>query len=121
MITTEFQFVLPQGLVDAAGQVHREGVMRLTTARDEMMAAKSPKVQENPAYESIFLLSQVIVQLGSIGQITPVLLENLFSVDFSYLKEFYHRINQQGNLNIPAQCPKCQQQFETALLLSGES
>ena len=34
-LVTEFPFVLPRGYVDAAGTVHRDGVMRLATARDE--------------------------------------------------------------------------------------
>ena len=35
---TEFPFTLPRGYVDAAGNVHREGAMRLATARDEIDA-----------------------------------------------------------------------------------
>jgi hypothetical protein len=33
---TEFPFTLPQGYVDSEGNVHREGVMRLATAFDEV-------------------------------------------------------------------------------------
>jgi len=33
-LVTEFPFVLPRGYVDDSGTVHREGVMRLATARD---------------------------------------------------------------------------------------
>jgi len=35
-LRTEFAFVLPRGYVDAAGRVHRDGVMRLARARDEL-------------------------------------------------------------------------------------
>jgi hypothetical protein len=34
---TEYAFTLPKGYVDAGGQVHREGTMRLATARDEIV------------------------------------------------------------------------------------
>jgi hypothetical protein len=33
---TEYEFVLPRGYVDAEGNVHREGVMRLANAKDEI-------------------------------------------------------------------------------------
>ena len=36
MLTTEFDFTLPRGLVDDEGGVHRQGVMRLATAKDEI-------------------------------------------------------------------------------------
>ena len=35
-LVTEFPFVLPRGYVDPAGVRHRDGVMRLATARDEL-------------------------------------------------------------------------------------
>jgi len=31
---TEFKFTLPRGFVDAEGKIHKEGTMRLATARD---------------------------------------------------------------------------------------
>ena len=36
MLQTEFDFTLPRGFVDADGNLHREGVMRLATAYDEV-------------------------------------------------------------------------------------
>jgi len=44
---TEFAFVLPRGYVDETGTVHREGVMRLATARDEILPQRDPRVREN--------------------------------------------------------------------------
>ena len=38
MMETVYDFTLPKGLVDGAGQVHRKGKMRLATARDEINA-----------------------------------------------------------------------------------
>jgi hypothetical protein len=36
MLQTEFEFTLPKGYVDAEGNVHREGAMRLALAIDEI-------------------------------------------------------------------------------------
>ena len=35
---TEFEFTLPKGYVDGEGNVHRNGVMRLATAADEILS-----------------------------------------------------------------------------------
>ena len=34
-LKTEYEFILPRGYVDAEGNLHREGVMRLANAKDE--------------------------------------------------------------------------------------
>ena len=68
---TEFQFTLPKGYVDKDGNLHREGVMRLVTAKDEIAPLQDYRVQANRAYLVIILLSRVIVKLGSLRMITP--------------------------------------------------
>ncbi|BAY19491.1 hypothetical protein NIES21_53540 [Anabaenopsis circularis NIES-21] len=120
-IQTEFNFTLPRGLLDADGNLHRQGVMRLATAKDEIIVQKNRAAQENTAYAAIAMLSQVITCLGDLTTITPDLLENLFSRDLAYLREFYNRINQQGDAEILVQCPQCQTNFQVELALSGES
>ncbi|MEL6222263.1 MAG: phage tail assembly protein [Cyanobacteria bacterium J06627_8] len=118
---TEFEFSLPKGLVDEHGNLHRHGVMRLARARDEFEVLKNQRVRQEPAYESIVRLSQVITVLGDLEAPTPTQLEQLFSIDLAYLQEFYNRINYQGEAHIPVQCPQCQTHFEVELELSGES
>lgn len=120
-IRTEFNFILPRGLVDPQGGVHRQGVMRLATAKDEIYVLKDSRVQRDPAYGILVMLSQVITRLGSLSSITPELLEEVFTRDLAYLREFYNRINQEGNAYIPVQCPQCSSQFSVELSLSGES
>ncbi|OCQ96971.1 hypothetical protein BCD64_15385 [Nostoc sp. MBR 210] len=120
-IYTEFNFTLPRGLLDAEGNVHRQGVMRLVTAKDEIIVQKNRAAQENVTYAAIVMLSQVITRLGDLTDITPSLLENLFSKDLAYLREFYNRINQQGDAEISVQCPQCQTKFQVELALAGES
>ncbi|NJM65782.1 MAG: phage tail assembly protein [Acaryochloris sp. RU_4_1] len=119
-MVTEFDFILPRGLVDAQGIVHREGVMRLATARDEILIVKDSRARESEAYGELILLSRVITRLGEITEVVPDLLENLFTLDLSYLREFYNRINQQGTAKIAVDCPVCNNQFLAELALSGE-
>lgn len=112
--------MLPRGLVDSGGVVHRLGVMRLATARDELVAHKHRHVQSYPEYLMLVLLSQVITQLGTLEAVSPEDLENLFTQDLAYLREFYNRINQNGSAKLPIQCPQCNHQFQTDFVLSGE-
>lgn len=121
ILTTEFNFILPRGLVDEQGGIHRQGSMRLATAKDEIFVQKDRRVQNDPGYGVLVMLSRVITRLGSLSSVTPELLENLFTRDLAYLREFYNRINQQGDAYIPVQCPQCSSQFSVELSLSGES
>ncbi|RCJ20509.1 hypothetical protein A6S26_26195 [Nostoc sp. ATCC 43529] len=120
-LCTEFTFTLPRGLSDGENRVHRQGVMRLATAKDEILVQKERKVQENSAYGVLVMLARVIVRLGSLNSVTTELLEGLVLHDIAYLREFYNRINQQGNAHIPTQCPHCNTQFSVELELAGES
>ena len=109
---TEFEFTLPKGYVDEKGSLHKTGIMRLATAADEILPMKDPRVQANPAYLTVILLSRVITKLGDIETINPKMVENLFASDLSYLQDFYRRINENGSGRMQATCPKCEHQFE---------
>ncbi len=119
-LDTEFDFVLPRGLVDRRGEVHREGTMRLATAFDEISVQKDRRVQKDPAYGVLVMLSRTIARLGTLSEVPPELLENLFTRDLAYLREFYNRINQEGDAAIPVHCPQCNNEFQVELSLSGE-
>ena len=106
-LTTEFPFVLPRGYVDDAGTVHRSGVMRLATAKDEIIPQRDPRVRENDSYLSVLLLSRVIARLGSLSAITPGVVENMFASDLAFLQDLYRRINQDGTTELTATCPSC--------------
>jgi hypothetical protein len=121
MLQTEFAFILPRGYVDAEGDLHREGVMRLATAYDEIAPMKDPRVQSNPGYLVIILLSRVITRLGTLEQINPKVIEGLFAADMAYLQDFYRRINEDGTPNIKTSCPKCEHEFEVEVPSLGES
>ena len=92
-LQTEHPFTLPQGYIDQSGTLHREGVMRLSTARDEIEPLRDARVQENEAYLTVILLSRVVIELGSLSQVTPKTIEGLFVADLDYLQGFYRTIN----------------------------
>ena len=92
-LQTEFPFVLPKGYVDQHGTLHREGVMRLANAADEIEPLRDHRVQENEAYLTVIVLSRVILSLGSLSQVTPKTIEGLFVSDLSYLQELYRAVN----------------------------
>lgn len=119
-LQTEYEFTLPKGYVDEEGNLHKTGIMRLATAADEILPVKDPRVQGNPAYLSIILLSRVITKLGSLPDVNPRIIESLFVADLAYLQEFYRHINEQGNTKVKVICPKCEHQFEAELASPGE-
>ncbi len=108
---TEFAFALPRGYVDEAGTVHREGVMRLATARDEILPQRDPRVRENEAYLTVLLLSRVVTRLGTVPQVTSGTIEGLFASDLAFLQDLYRRINQEGHTQAAVTCPDCKHQF----------
>lgn len=112
MLKTEYEFILPKGYVDEDGSLHKEGVMRMATAADEILPLRDPRVQSNPAYLTIILLSRVVTKLGGLTDINPRIVEGLFASDLSYLQEFYRKINGDGTTHFKAVCPKCGNQFE---------
>ena len=117
-LVTEFPFVLPRGYVDDAGVVHRDGVMRLATARDEILPMRDPRVRENEAYLTIVLLGRVVTRLGSLPQVTNGVIEGLFASDLAFLQDLYRRVNQEGHTQVEVSCPACQHRF--AVDLSGD-
>jgi len=117
---TEFPFTLPRGYVDAEGNVHREGVMRLATALDEVAPMKDPRVQANPGYLVIILLSRVVTRLGDLTHINPKVMEGLFSADLAFLQDFYRRINENGHSRVGVICPQCETKFELEMSGAGE-
>jgi hypothetical protein len=121
MIQTEYPFVLPIGYQDADdGNLHREGVMRLATAADEILPLKDPRVQANQAYLIVILLSRVITKLGSVALINPKIIEGLFAADLAYLQDLYNRINQVGGRKMRVTCPQCQTNFDVEPETTGE-
>lgn len=112
---TEIAFTLPRGYVDERGKVHREGTMRLATARDEIEPMRDTEVRQNQAYLAVLLLSRTITRVGEITDITPALVENLYAADFDHLQRLYERINSDGEAVGVVSCPACAHEFEVDL------
>ncbi len=119
---TEFPFVLPKGYVDREGNLHGEGTMRLATANDEIAPLRDPRVRQNEAYMTIIVLSRVITRLGTLSDINPGVIENIFSADLDYLQSLYRQINEAGDSSVPAVCPDCGRGFQVqGVAPAGES
>ncbi|MDB9526517.1 hypothetical protein PN498_10995 [Oscillatoria sp. CS-180] len=93
MFQTEFDFTLPKGYLDGEGNLHRQGVMRLAKAMDEIVPLKDPRVKSNPAYATVLILSRVVVRLGALESVSPRVIENLYAVDLNHLYDLYRHIN----------------------------
>jgi len=121
ILQTEFEFSLPKGYADENGELHRDGVMRLATAADEILPLRDPRVSQNPSYLTVILLSRVITRLGTVSQINPGLIEKLFASDFAFLQSFYEQINGEGDIKKNVVCPQCQHSFQVDVSRLGEA
>ncbi len=95
MMTEEFDFKLPKGLIDANGELHAQGKMRLLTAKDELIVQDLSS--RNPNIDIVFLLlAQAITKLGSLQQVTAQQLEQLFLPDFVYFQDLFSQLQPQN-------------------------
>jgi hypothetical protein len=112
---TEFEFTLPRGFVDGDGTVHRDGIMRLATARDEIEPLGDPSVRRNDAYLTVLLLARVVTRIGSVTDVTPEMVERLYAADFDHLQQLYERLNTSSDAVGVVSCPQCKEEFEVDL------
>jgi hypothetical protein len=119
MLQTEFPFTLPIGCVGQDGALNRDGLMRLATAEDEIAPLRDPRVQANPAYLVVILLSRVVTKLGELPVVTPKVIESLYAADLAHLEDLYRRINESGTSNVAVTCPNCEERFEVELSAVG--
>jgi hypothetical protein len=111
----EIAFTLPRGYADVRGGLHRDGAMRLATARDEIEPLGDPEVRRNQAYLAVLLLARTITRIGDITDVTPELVETLYAADFDHLQRLYERINSNGEAVGVVSCPSCSHPFEVDL------
>ncbi len=112
MFETEYTFTLPRGYVDMNGTLHKQGVMRLANAGDEILPMRDPRVQQNPGYLTIILLARVITKLGSLAAIDTRVIENLYTMDLAYLQDLYQKINTMEMPSYKTICPHCNEAIE---------
>ncbi len=93
-LQTEFGFTLPKGYVGHDGTLHRRGVMRLSTARDEIEPLRDPRITgPDDPYLTILVIARVITELGTLDQVTDREVEGLFAADLAFLQDLYGIIN----------------------------
>ncbi len=117
---TVYDFTLPKGYLDASGELHRRGKMRLATAGDEIGATRDPRVLQNPSYLTIVILSRVITEIEGVDAITATLIERLFTADLAFLQDMYQRINDIEAPTLTVVCPDCGKSFSVPLNFTGE-
>lgn len=111
-LRTEFSFVLPRGYLDSSGTVHRNGTMRLATARDELIPLRDDRVRDNPAWLTVVLLGRVVTRIGTVDNVHAEIIQELFAADLAFLQDLYRRINQEGHTRAAVTCPSCRESFE---------
>jgi hypothetical protein len=116
---TQFKFTLPCGFVEDS-KVHKEGVMRLGTAGDEILPQKDPRVQSNPAYLRVIRLSRVVIKLGSLPDVNPRIVERLYSQDLHFLEGLYRSKTGGEELLFKTRCLNCKELVEVNIS-PGES
>jgi hypothetical protein len=119
-LRTEYRFELPIGYLDHNGVLHKSGVMRMATARDELLPLSDHRLQANPAYLSVLLLERVIVKLGTLDEVDTWVIEHLFAADLAFLQDLYRRINQEGHTRAAVTCPSCAHAFTVDVAGSGQ-
>ena len=93
-LRTEFDFTLPKGYVSNDGVLHRDGTMRLATARDEIEPLRDRTIDgPDDPYLTILVLARVITSLGSLPEIGVAEVEGLFAADLAFLQDLYGIIN----------------------------
>jgi hypothetical protein len=114
---SEVAFSLPYGFTDDAGNLHRDGVMRLATTLDEIAPLNDPRTQQNPAYLGIILIAKVLRNLGGFMPVPVAVIERLYAADFTFLQDLYLQLNTaSGRANfgeriVETECPNCQTRF----------
>lgn len=114
-LQTEYAFRLPRGYLDEEGVLHKDGVMRLATAGDELAAMRNPNVKAEESYMTIALLARVITCLGTVDEINADVIEHLFTADMEFLQNMYRTINEADKPQIRVVCPHCGEAFQDTL------
>lgn len=114
-IQTRVPFTLPLGLTTDDGDTHREGVMRLASAMDELQPLATAEVRRNEAYLTVLLLARTVVSIGPVTDITPGLIEGMYAADFDHLQRLYERLNTDREAWGSVICPDCSHEFDVDL------
>jgi hypothetical protein len=114
-LATHHEFTLPLGYVDASGEIHADGTIRLATARDEIEPLQDAEVRRNEAYLGVLLLSRTVVRIGQVTDVTTDVIQDLFAADFDHLQRLYERLNTNDSTTGSVVCPDCRRSFQVDL------
>ncbi|HWL41328.1 MAG TPA: hypothetical protein VNQ73_00190 [Ilumatobacter sp.] len=93
-LRTEFEFTLPKGYLAADGVLHRHGVMRLATARDEIEPLRDRSIEgPDDPYLTVLVLARVVTTLGTLPAVGAHEIEGLFAADLAFLQDLYGIVN----------------------------
>ena len=102
-LQTEFSFTLPKGFIGGDGTLHRQGTMRLATARDEIEPLRDPRITgPDDPYLTILVIARVVTELGSLPSVGVDEVEGLFAADLAFLQDLYGIINFGDPADVPA-------------------
>lgn len=102
----EFEFVMPIGVTDDDGILHREGTLRKMTGRDEAILA-DPKNHRNGGKLVTDLLHSCIVSLNGLDNISREVIANMYSADRNYLLMQLRKVTFGPELEANYTCPSC--------------
>lgn len=117
---TEYEFEFPRGYRDGQGEIHKRGKMRLATAGDELVAARDPRVLNNPSYLTVVLLSRVVTEIEGLESVSVRVMEELYTADLAFLQDMYQKINDSEPPAVKAVCPNCGQEHEVRINFTRE-
>jgi hypothetical protein len=92
--------------------LHRQGTIRLATARDEIEPLRDRTIDgPDDPYLTILVLARVITRLGTLPEVGVEEVEGLFAADLAFLQDLYRRVNQEGHTQAAVTCPACNHGF----------
>jgi hypothetical protein len=106
------EFALPIGVTDEEGRVHRNGLLRKMTGRDEAILTDRQN-QKNGGKLVTELLASCIVELGELKSVPQQLVADMYSADRNYLLVRLRVITFGPELSASYKCPSCGFGWET--------
>lgn len=117
-LKNQFTFILPDYMENGSERV--KGVMRLIKVKDLMEVQRDSRVNDNPSYFYVVLLSRVIISLGPYKIVNSKIIENLSTKNFAFLLDFLNNINHNVLKRFPIRCSSCDITYQGEMRLVGE-
>lgn len=95
------------------------GEMRLAKVRDFVDSQRDARINTNPGFLYVILLSRVLKKIGTEKTINTAVIGKLSPEDFTFLIDFFNEINHGMIKRIPIEC-SCGEKFIRELYLPGE-